>query len=309
MKKLVVLFVICLYPGVFLSAQNDFWKSKDAYLGQKPPGDKPEVFAEQLLMINDTFPFDRVAFSADGREFYYPSSNTWFNSVPTKIRYFSYRNGKWNGPFVLNEHYGAPTFSMDGNKLFFQGGKRDGKHFFVWQMSRRPGGGWTEPSVYLSVSYPLYDFMPTRSGTCYAGSPVHEDTARHDMDICEMKLSPGDTTIRSLGEPINTAGFDGDFFVASDESYMIVSTKETKDFECELWISFHKPGGGWMPLVSLGPEINNGLAHRWGQYVSPDGKYLFYSTGHSPKDCRIVWVRFDRLLAKLRKESLGRERG
>src|SRR6185312_9823993 len=129
MKKLLILSVLCMYAGSLLHAQDKFWNSKDAYLGQKPPGDKPEVFAERLLMKKDTFPFDRGAFSADGKEFYYPSSNTWFNSNPTKVRYFKYEHGKWNGPFVLNEHYATPTFSVDGSKLYFMGGKGDGKHF------------------------------------------------------------------------------------------------------------------------------------------------------------------------------------
>lgn len=204
---------------------------------------------------------------------------------------------------MLNAHYDTPTFSIDGNTLFFVGGKRVPGRYIVWQSTRKSGGGWAEPTVYIAAHYPLYNFMPTASGTFYAGSRVHSDTSRHDMDISEFKISPGDTTIRSLGEPINTKGFDGDFFVAKDESYMIVSTNETKDFESELWISFRKPDGSWSAMLSLGPEINSGLAHRWGQYVSPDGRYLFYSTGHSPKDCHIAWVRFDRLLAKLRKES------
>ncbi len=303
MKGLLFLF-LCTTGLLFdATAQSDFLESKNAYLGQKPPGEKPEVFAESMLMKNDTFPMGRVAFSQDGKEFYYSSNNTWFNSKAAKIRYFKYENGKWNGPFVLNEHYNTPTFSIDGNKLYFEGGQPDGKHFIVWQSTRKPEGNWTEPSVYLAVPYALYQFMPTASGTCYAGSRVPGDTTRKDMDICEFKISGGDTTIRSLGEPINTKEFDGDFFVAKDESYLIVSTKETKDYECELWISFHKTDGSWTPLVSLGPEINNDIAHRWGQYVSSDGKYLFYSTGHSPKDCRIVWVRFDGLLAKLKKEA------
>jgi hypothetical protein len=304
MMKRLLLLILCTAGLLYdATAQSDFLESKDAYLGQKPPGDRPEVFAENMLMINDTFPMGRVAFSKDGKEFYYSSSNTWFNSKPSKIRYFKYENSKWNGPFVLNEHYNTPTFSMDGNTLYFEGGQGDGKHFIVWQSTRTPDGSWTDPSKYLAVPYALYQFMPTASGTCYAGSRVNSDTSRHDMDICEFKISGSDTTIRSLGEPINTKEFEGDFFVAKDESYMIVSSKETKDFECELWISFHKTDGSWTPLLSLGPEINNGIAHRWGQYVSSDGKYLFYSTGHSPKDCRIVWVRFDGLLAKLRKEA------
>ncbi|WP_431214054.1 ChbG/HpnK family deacetylase [Puia sp. P3] len=50
---------------------------------------------------------------------------------------------------------------------------------------------------------------------------------------------------------------------------------------------------------SLGPLINDGVAHRWGEYVSPEGKYPFYSRGTSPKDCHVYWVRFDTLLKKL----------
>ena len=303
MKRLSFIILSTALLFFDATAQSDFLESKNAYLGQKPPGDQPEVFAESMLMKNDTFPMGRVAFSKDGKEFYYTSSNTWFNSKPTKIRYFKYENSKWNGPFVLNEHYNTPTFSIDGNELYFEGGQLDGKHFIVWQSTRKPDGGWSEPFVYLAVPYALYQFMPTASGTCYAGSRVHGDTARKDMDICEFKILGSDTTIRSLGEPINTKEFEGDFFVAKDESYLIVSTKETKDYECELWISFHKTDDSWTPLLSLGPEINNGIAHRWGQYVSADGKYLFYSTGHSPKDCRIVWVRFDTLLDKLKKEA------
>jgi len=305
MKRLL-LSIVCVAGLLFnASAQPRFLKSKDAYLGQKPPGDKPEIFAEHMLMKKDTFPMGRVAFSQDGKEFYYTSSNTWYDNKPAKIRYYKFINGKWDGPFVLNEHYDTPTFSIDGSKLYFVGGPQDNRHYIVWQSDRKPGGGWTDPHVYLAVPFALYNFMPTASGTIYGGSRFPGDTSRHDMDICALKIKAGDTTIRSLGEPINTKGFDGDFYVAKDESYMIVSTKETKTFECELWITFRKPDGTWTPLKSLGDNINNGLAHRWGQYVSADGKYLFYSTGHGPEDCRIVWVRFDKLFARLKKESLG----
>jgi len=81
---------------------------------------------------------------------------------------------------------------------------------------------------------------------------------------------------------------------------MIVSAKETPTYESELYISFRKPDSTWTVPVSLGPKINDGLAHRWGQYVTPDGKYLFYSHGTSEKDCAIYWVRFDNLLETLR---------
>jgi hypothetical protein len=308
MNKLFYLWLIALLGlGTNLWAQTDIWNSPDAYLGQSTPGDKPEIFAQSLLTKADTFAFDRVAFSADGKEFYYPSNTTWFDGKNGKVRYLKYDGKKWNGPFVLNEHYYAPTFSIDGNTLYFLGGNSDGKHARVWQSQRKAAGDWTEPSVYLQKNYGLYDFMPTQSGVCYVGSNAHQGNQKDftTYDICELRMSEKDTTIQSLGAPINTPGFDGDFFVAPDESYLIVSAKETKDFECELYISFRKRNKTWTPPVSLGPLINDGIAHRWGEYVTPDGKYLFYSRGTSPRDCHVYWVRFDKLLARLKQDNLS----
>jgi len=160
--------------------------------------------------------------------------------------------------------------------------------------------------VYLKTIFGTYMFMPTLSGTYYIASNVHPGKLKDysDYDISTLRFTGKDTTVTSLGVPLNTPGFDGDFYVARDESYIIISNKETKDFECELAISFRKADGTWTAPASLGPAINDRVAHRWGEYVSPDGKYLFYSTGTSPKDCHIVWVRWDRLLAKLRRANL-----
>ncbi len=81
---------------------------------------------------------------------------------------------------------------------------------------------------------------------------------------------------------------------------MVCRVIETKDFECELYISFRKSDKTWGDPKSLGSLINKGVAHRWGQYVTPDNKYLFYTQGTSEKDCHIYWVRFDSLLKKLK---------
>jgi len=82
---------------------------------------------------------------------------------------------------------------------------------------------------------------------------------------------------------------------------MIISYKEKPDYECELAVTFRKKNHTWTPPQNLGPLINDGDAHRWGEYVTPDGKYLFYSKGKSPKDCHIYWVTFDQLFKKLKK--------
>lgn len=69
-----------LYP------QKSIWTTKDAYLGQQPPGDIPEVFGTGMLAKADTFAFDRVGFSDDGKELYFPGNNIWFSGVNAKVR-------------------------------------------------------------------------------------------------------------------------------------------------------------------------------------------------------------------------------
>jgi hypothetical protein len=298
MNKFALLLIVVLPAiGGSLHAQTDFWDSQKAYLGQRPPGGTPEKFAPQLINDSPYFSMDRSAFSPDGKQFYYCRNNTWFSSKDASIEVFSYKGDHWTGPATLIRQFYAPVLAPGGDTLYFIGGGKGG----VTEI-HRSANGWSEPETWLKRGYGLYDFMPTRSGNMYAASNINGSINDYTCyDICMMApVTSGDTTIHSLGKPLNTPGFDGDFFVAPDESYIVVSAKEHPDYECELYISYHKPDGGWTNPKSLGPKINNGLAHRWGEYVTPNNKYLFYSYGHGPKDCALYWVRFDDLLENLR---------
>ena len=281
-----------------LNAQTNFWNSSDAYLGQTPPSDTPKMFAPGRLADAGAFAMDRVAFSPDGKEFYYCQNTKWYDTDNLKIKCFKFANGRWNGPSILSEHFYAPTFSVDGQTLYFMvsGGIQ------IWQ-SHRIGDGWSNPELYLENKCGVYDFIPTESGNCYVGGDPEQKP--NTSYFCTLTISNTGSAVKSLGTPLNEPGFNGDFFVAKDESYMIISTKETKDFECELDISFRKPDKTWTNPKSLGPLINNGMAHRWGEYVTPDGKYLFYCHGTSEKDCAIYWVRFDKLLQRLKNDPQG----
>jgi len=304
-KNILITIIIFLFATIHANAQSNFWNSKNAYLGQTPPSDTPKLFAPNILIQNnDTgFALDRVAFSNDGKEFYYCYNTSWFSIKNLKIKYFKYEGSTWKGPFVLNEQFQTPTFSVDGKTLYFPGG--DSLSAILWQ-SERINSGWTNPSVAFRTNYSLYDLMPTKNGNMYVGTsgtwgkPIDYST----YDIAVMNILNNDTVLYDLGKPINNdTAFDGDFFISPDESYIIVSTNETKDFECELYISFHKQNKTWTKPVSLGPLINDGVAHRFGEYVTPDNKYLFYTKGTSEKDCHIYWVRFDSLLKKLKPKN------
>jgi hypothetical protein len=292
--------VLLLSIADLQGAEATFWDSPDAYIGQPRPSETPRPFAPLLLADKGTFTMDRIAFSNDGMEIYYVQNDQFFNLTHAKIKTFKYVDGKWSAAKVLNEHFYAPTFSVNDDALFFMGPNPTK----VWQ-SQRTADGWSIPAIFLEKPYGLYDFMPTTSGRCYVGSDAGKGNVRdwNTYKFCVVEGSGATATIRSLGVPLNEPGFNGDFFVAKDESFMIVSAKETPDFECELFISFRRPNDTWSKPQSLGPLINDGVAHRWGEYVTPDNKFLFYSRATSEKDCAIYWVRFDRLLENARRSS------
>lgn len=56
-----ITLLLCVICFNVCSAQNDFWNSSD---------DTPEIFASELLKDNGVA-LDRLAFSADGKGFYY----------------------------------------------------------------------------------------------------------------------------------------------------------------------------------------------------------------------------------------------
>ena len=289
----------CLTTGV--QGQNSFWDTSQAYLGQSRPSDTPKIFAPDLLTEPGTIAMDHIAFSRDGREIYYYQCDRWGSLAHAKIKSFRYDGHQWTGPTVLTEHLFAVTMAPNDRELYFE--DDDSKH--VWR-SVRTKDGWTAPMVAYVEPFGLYGFTPTNSGRFYISSDSSAEDKRSGItqSFSTMSISAAGTKLQSLGLPLNEPGVNSDFYVAPDESYMIVSAKETKTFECELYISFHKPDSSWTVPVSLGPKINDGLAHRWAANVTPDGKYLFYTRGTSAKDSAIYWVRFDNLFKKLRESNL-----
>ncbi|MGA9673071.1 MAG: hypothetical protein WBQ94_27985 [Terracidiphilus sp.] len=297
MKRFVNVLTMMACLGLYMHAQRIFLDTPDAYLGQSPPSDTPKIFAPGLLTDGGTFVMGRVAFSREGKEFYYTQNDSWESGEHAQLKMIRCVDHHWGKPEVIAQQFLSPTLSMDGRVLYM---RRANMHN-VWE-SLRNGGGWSAPTEFMSPTYGVYDYMPTMSGNAYVGSDPDPEDVKNGITYAFslLTVSNNQVTVKSLGRPLNEPGFNGDLYIAPDESYMIVSANETPTYQSELFISFRKPNLTWTAPITLGPKINNGLAHRWGQYVTPDGKYLFYSHGTSEKDCAIYWVRFDKLLETLR---------
>ena len=289
-------FILSINFIISACAQKSFLNSRDAYLAQIPPGDTPTIFAPGIL-VDSGIVLGKVVFSKDGKSFYYSFARHWFDRNGSGTKEIRFDGKIWLKPQVIAENITNPAFSPNETKLYLGGSGSQ-----VWVLNKRDQG-WSKPQLWLQKNFGLYNFQEANSGTFYVGSNGTQGSKGDysTYDFCKMTINGKDTTISSLGTAINTPAFDGDFFIAPDESYIIISAKETPTYECELWISFKQADGAWSSPRSLGSKINDGPAHRFGQYVSPDGKYLFYTRGTGEQDCNIYWVRFDTLLKKLKR--------
>jgi len=118
----------------------------------------------------------------------------------------------------------------------------------------------------------------TRNGTLYFQAVREEGYGK--ADIYRSRLVDGVYQMpENLGPIINSEHYEGDVFVAPDESYMIVSIYGREDDigDGDLYVSFRNPDSTWSPPKSMGPGINSDKRD-FCPMVTPDGKYLFFSS-------------------------------
>ena len=152
MKKNVI--SICSFLLILsLFSQNnkkDNWPVlKGPYLGQKPPGMTPEIFAPEILnsisMIHG-----RISFSPDGSEVFWSC-----NAAPVQSRWYMKQNkaGEWSRPeksfFSIEFTENMLSYSSDGNRIFFHSrrslqGNGSPKDKDIWYRDRS-GEGWSDP--------------------------------------------------------------------------------------------------------------------------------------------------------------------
>jgi len=259
------------------------------YLGQIPPGDIPEVF--KLQVSPDHFAAERIAISNDRREILYSEIKSYYPINSAKIKSYRYTAGKWTGPFLLFENFCSPALSVTGDTMYFENDTAEA-YFSVNKNLK-----WSAPKRILSKLDRAHYMQVTNRGYQYISSKPNETIGLSDW--CKLNFTASDTTAVGLGMPLNTAWDNLDFFVSRDESFMIVTTP------FGLSICYQKKDGGWTNPRNLGSKINFGLG-MWGPYVTPDNKYLFYTTGTKPdySDVYVYWVRVDGLIDSLKHTNI-----
>jgi len=245
---------------------------KGPYLGQKPPGIVPEMFAPGIISHADFFEHSAAVFSPDLREVYWSAIAN--GQRYPKIFCMKLEKGTWSerriAPFCKeNKGYDDPVISPDGKKLFFD---KDGDIWFA----ERQGDSWSEAER-LS---PLINSSALEQMAAIAGNGSIYFIRLPGFELYVSRKVNGDYAApEKLPGSINSAATrQMAAYVAPDESRMIIEASRDKA-TCELFVSYKTGANSWSQRTRLPID--------WGRFpsVSPDGKYLFFMTREG-----IYWV-------------------
>ena len=278
MKK--AYFILILVFALFLSACNtkkqqpkesDVPIKENVYLGQKPPGLIPELFAPAIIRTEHREA--EAAFSPDLKEFYFRRRGGKYKNNTLVV--IQYKNNRWTES-VVPPRAGEPFISPDGTILYLGNKYRE-----------RTNAGWSEVK---SLGAPFKDIPIMRltvssKGTYYFDEATMKGNIRYSRLIDGKREEP-----KSLNKVISMGKMKAHPFIAPDESYLIWDDESEGGYgDNDLYISFRQNDDSWGAPINLGDQINTEFAEAYGS-MSPDGKYFIFHRSYGGDTGDIFWV-------------------
>lgn len=283
----VIVLVVALAITTTAGAQTATRASD--YLGQKPPGAEPVLFAPGI--VSTGLSERDIAITPDGNEIYY---GTYVGRYSFAAIMVVRRTGDaWGRPEVAS-FSGIPgvtdlepALTVDGRRLYFlsdrpakpgEKGSQD-----IWYVERRGAGWGPATSLGPPVCTAAEEYFPslTRDGTIYF--TLQGDKARPD-GIYRARLDDGVYTVpERLPDHVNSGRARYNAFIAPDESYLIYSIFGRPDSlgRSDYYVSFRSADDTWSEPLNLGTKINTAADEEYSPYVTRDGRYFFFMSSRA----------------------------
>jgi len=277
---------------------------KGNYLGQAEPGDKPQLFALDIVTTQYML-HGNVGFTPDGREAYwsgtFPAAGS--DGLDYQILMMKQVKGVWRAPQLapfcrIEFQDDSPHIAPDGKKIFFlskrplKRGEPLSDRENIWYAERK-GDAWGEPTYLGDEINSLsahWQVSTDLKGNLYFGGQDPDGTTMRDIFVSRYKngkyLKP-----EKLDSTVSSADLEHSPFIAPDGSYLIFSRASQQRTQLGIFISFKKKEGRWGEAVCLNDIIGCPAATQCTS-VTPDGKYLFYISWGS-SNWASYWIRSD----------------
>ena len=287
MNRMFMLLILLLVSLQITAQQEEFPKLTGPYLGQKPPGKIPKLFAPGILpsSIFHTTP----VFTADGKEVYWKILGT------KTISMMKQKNNVWTIPeeitlsLELND-FRDPVFSPDGKKMFFLSKSRlsyqKEEKENIWFVERT-GEGWSDPkplSERINSHTVHWQVSVASNGSLYFMS-------RNKDGLEDLYLSKCINNVYQNPERLSSAINSEKFcettpFISPSEDYLIFARWDLSDEKglMQLYISFCMEDGTWSQAQKI-KNIDYGVCPQ----VTADNKYFFFIGMHNG-EVKPMWM-------------------
>ena len=272
MKSMFFVCLLYLLTVITSNAQETgFPTLTGPYLGQKPPGMTPKIFAPGI--ISTGMSESAIAVSPDGKEIFYTvhagNSET---IVTTRMK-----NGIWTAPEVA--HFsgkymdGFPSMHPDGSKLYFHSYRPLHEDSLIadvvniWFVEKE-GSGWSDPKpIGPPINGNGFVCCPsvTKTGTLYYSKKTQNgEKIYRSRHINGKYLDP-----EELPSQVNKDKDQFHAVISPNETYLILPGNE-------YMVSFRDKNDNWSDLINLGEKINE-YKSGWCPSISSDGQYFFFA--------------------------------
>lgn len=290
-----------MYIGLFIAALLPFgandqeWPTlKGPYLGQKPPGLTPQIFAPGLVSLKGERELDS-AFSPDAKSFMF----TRLVDDTFKI-YMTFEDGDrgWSKPKLIapsrtfpGHSDGDPIFGPEGRRIYFISMRPlpgySLERFNIWYSDLGPHGLQAPVPLGSHINGPDHELYPmvVGDGSLYFTANRGDGLGDRDSYRAQFRGGRFERPV-NLGPAINSKHKEGDIFVNAEETLLIHSVYGRADDlgDGDLYISVRKKNGAWKDEVHLGSVINTD-AEEYCPQITPDGRYFFFTRGDD-----VMWV-------------------
>lgn len=282
-KNIFIIVVMVAMSTVVMTEERKFSKLTGPYLGQKPPGLKAEPFAPGIVNTDD-HDFHSDFYFDDQFFIFYRKKR----GMQSRILVTMVKEGVWT-PLKESVHQGKPwyhnyPFAKNGQVIYFAwrgpvGDIHASYDLNIWVVVKK-ATGWSKPELLKSpVNTSSYDTWASaaKNRNIYFFSGRDGGFGRSDVYRSKF-VNDGHPEVENLGKTINTEYTDNDPFIAPDEEYLIFCSNRPGTMgKLDMYIAFMGQNGSFGKPVNMGSAVN-GAANEERPFVTPDGKYLFFTT-------------------------------
>ena len=291
MKNIIVIIftLLTVWTHVFGQQNKDIIQEinyKGDYLGLPTPGLLPEIFAPDYISGKGRL-HCFLSFSNNLKEIYWMT-------IPPKIMMMKTIDGIWSNPepasFSTGPRDQTPFVALN-DTIYFSSNREGGQGSLdIWYTTKIDGNYTVPINIGDKINTGNSQSAPTISEnkTMFFSGSVQGK--RYNVGIYYSIYKNGEYQAPVfLPEPINIMDkniLDYTPFIAPDESYLLFcSNRQNPEIErCHIYISFKNKNGEWGKPIDLSLKMNFTTSSKF-PYVSPDGKFLFFSSGQN-----MYWV-------------------